>query len=416
MMTYKIFLILFFALVAGGCSSKTYISCDECARNEFKSATNLVKKEDFIKEYEWFSIDGYVLGKKNIYNSTCEVKLTRSKTVRINNYSSSTRNLHYETSTILESTIVGSKNIVFIEKDGIIQYSNCSKILRNISLSDCTGYSDDSMCEYNFAFGSAYQAKKINEDDIDQIISPYLVKNENLILSLGINKSTKYLSSSSQEIDLIEEVIFNIDRQISKNEEGSEIITFKDFLIFNNENPNPQVNSTPSYPTYCLVDTKFGKLQVPSYKYEQQPGKDPTRIVNVNNNMEIVIYNDGEKFSYCKNSEAGQYQKPKIYSQKEYADRKLFFEKQFIYQKKNVIEENSGKKINIASDNPSLLPKTIKYCNISSGPYPYDKINYFVFSDDEGKPYGTDVEVPLGFTNKLNLELEIILEKKALLI
>ena len=51
---------------------------------------------------------------------------------------------------------------------------------------------------------------------------------------------------------------------------------------------------------------------------------------------------------------------------------------------------------------------TIKTCYVNTV---WNGLNWFIFPDDGGKPYGAYVETLLSFTNKLNLDIEFIEEK-----
>ena len=63
--------------------------------------------------------------------------------------------------------------------------------------------------------------------------------------------------------------------------------------------------------------------------------------------------------------------------------------------------------VNVISANAN---EKIKTCYVNTA---WNNLNYFVFPNDGGKPYGVYVETLLSFTNKLNLDIEFIEEKKS---
>ena len=189
-------------------------------RLSYKHAFDFMKKND-KKGY-------YVLSNTDIFFDDT-IKLVRK---------------NYTTTARVKSTKIGSKNYIFIEKDGKVQYADCSNYVVKIDLWDCHSGMGDMRCFYDFKFGPTFDVKKIDEEELKQISDSYIVKNDKLILSLGIRKSTKDFPASSQNIDIIDEVIFN--------KADNSFITF-------NENPTAKMDSIQSNQKKCLIDTKYGK-------------------------------------------------------------------------------------------------------------------------------------------------------------
>lgn len=271
------------------------INDNDIAIDEFNNQSyKLVSKEEFINEYKMVSIDNYVVDEKQIYNTRCHIKLVRKQ---------------FSTTIKTPSTLIGGENYIFIKKDGKIQYANCSTYLQILALTDCITIplSKDTLCSYTFHFGPTSDVKQIDAvDGINKIRDSYANKNKGLIFSMGTeNISSGNLPTISYAYKVIEENIVDLSKD--------EVTTFRN--VTKGKKGRHSISEIMRKPKDCFIISKYGKIIVKAYS---------------TGSIDFVVFNDGAGYSICKNSIAGPLKKPKIYSQKEFAERKIFFEKQNI--------------------------------------------------------------------------------------